>query len=149
VTTPVIDVDFAVPITTISAGMPSIDVAIPGITGPPGSSSKIIVFGTKGNVTGSQAGTIPFYPRIAGDIIRVTAAVSGQASGTTRVDVNINGVTIYTDQTQRPNLNGVGQHFDDGGTAANATFTANDYITVDRDSSGVGATDLIVTVEYE
>lgn len=148
-TTPVIDVDFAVPSTTVSAGMPAVDVAIPGLTGPAGTSKRQVLFGTKGPVVGAAVGTIPFYPRVNGTITRVTAAVSGQTSGATRPDVNINGVSIYTDQAQRPNLASTGQHFDDGGTIGAGTFTDTQAITVDRDSTGVGTTDLIVTVEYE
>lgn len=148
-TIPQIDVDFAIPTAVVEAGMPQADVAIPGIPGPPGTTKQTINFGALGPFSGSQQGRVPFYPRINGVITRVTAAVDAQTSGATRPDVNIDGVSIYTDQTQRPNLNGTGRHFDDGGTIGAGAFTATQPITVDRDSSGVGSEGLIVTVEYE
>lgn len=148
-TLPAIDVDFAVPSASIEVGMPTVDVMIPGLTGPAGSTSKIIVFGNAGTVPPAGGGEIPFYPRVEGDVVRVTAAVSDQTGGVTRVDVDISGVSVYTDQAQRPNLSLTGQHFDDGGTIGNGHFTPTDYITVVRDSVGAGAKNLIVTVEYE
>jgi hypothetical protein len=129
----------------ISVDSPSVDIGVPGLRGATGYQ---IVFGAKGPVF-PGIGTFPFYPRIDGRIVRVTASCATQTSGATVVDVNIDDVSIYTDQSQRPALAGTGRHFDDGGTIGAGAFTATQAITVDRDSAGVGATDLLVTVDYE
>lgn len=146
---PEITVDYAVPTATVAGGTPSVEAAFPGLTGPAGSRTREILFGTKGPIGTPGDGSIGWYPRHSGTITRVTASVSDQASGTTTIDVNISGVTIYTDQSQRPVLASTGRHFDDGGTIANATFTDTDYLTVDRDTIGTSVIDLVVAVEYE
>jgi len=148
-TLPAIDVDFAIPSATIEAGMPAVDVAIPGLTGPAGSQKREVVFGTKGPIATIAVGTIPYPLPFNGVITKVIAACSAQTSGSTLSDVNINDVSIYTDQSQRPNLAGTGRQSDEGGTIGAGSFTAGQFLTVDRDSFGVGLKDWIVTVEYE
>lgn len=133
----------------VATGTPGIDVGVPGLTGPRGPAILFVLFGNAGDVPPPAPGQIPFYPRVAGFIIRVTAALSHQTSGATILDVNISGVSIYNDPLQRPILDQVGQHFVDANAIFNAQFDENDYITVDRDAVGTGAKNLIVTVEYE
>lgn len=129
----------------IDVASPSLTIGVPGQRGPTGHQ---MVFGMYGTVV-PKIGSVGFWPRIAGRVVRVTAAVTTQASGATRPDVNIDGATVFTDQSHRPNLNSTGRHFDDADLVDAGSFTATDYITCDVDTAGVGATDLIVTVEYE
>lgn len=146
-TTAHLDIDLDGPDVNVTVDMPSIDFGVPGLTGPRGATGHDIVFVVFGPVS-VRTGTVGFYPRVNGEITRVTAALSNQLSGTTRPDVNINGVSIFTTQANRPLLASVGRHFDDAGVIEAGTFTDTDYITCDVDAVGTGATDLIVTVEY-
>lgn len=63
------------------------------------------------------------------------------------VDVNRNGTTIYTTQTNRPTI-AVSTQTATGGTAANGSFVAGDYLTVDVDQIGstVAGAELVVVV---
>ena len=126
---------------------PPIDVIETGPQGPPGQTGHVMVFGTQGPVT-AKTGTVGFMPRVNGLITRVTAAVSDQISGATRPDVNVNGTTIFTNQAHRPNLAGIGRHFDDADAIDAPAFTATSYFTADIDVAGNGTKDLIVTVDY-
>jgi len=143
-----LDIDLDGGTVEVAVEMPSVDFGVPGITGPRGPAGHQIVFGMFGPVT-PKVGTLGFYPRIDGTITRVTAAVSAQTSGATRVDVNVGNVTVFTNQANRPNLNSTGRHFDDADAVDDPAFTEFDFITCDVDTAGVGAVDLIVTVEYE
>jgi hypothetical protein len=123
------------------------EVIVRSVAGPRGATGHQVQFGSFGVVV-TKVGTVGFYPRVAGRIVRVTAAVTTQTAGSTRVDINVNGVTVFTDQTHRPNLAGTGRHFDDADSIDAPTFGATDYITCDIDAVGTGVTDLIVTVDY-
>jgi hypothetical protein len=123
---------------------PTVDIGIPGLRGATGHQ---IVFGTQGPVS-VKTGTVGYYPRVPGRIIRVTAAVTNQISGTTRVDVNVTGTTVFTNQAHRPTLASTGRQFDDADTIDAPVFAATDYFTADVDTVGLGTTDLIVTVDY-
>lgn len=131
----------------IEVDSPSLVLDVPG---PRGQTGHQIVFGTQGPVS-TKIGSVGYFPRVGGRIIRVTAAVSTQFSGSTVVDVNIctptTKTTVFTDPNHRPTLASTGRHYDDGQVDA-GVFTAEDYFTCDVDTAGVGTTDLIVTVDY-
>lgn len=131
----------------IEVATPALDLGVPGLTGPQGKTGHQMVWVMFGPVV-PKIGTVGFYPRIPGTITRVTAAVSQQASGTTRPNIKISGTTVFTNPANRPTLNGVGRHYDDADAVDAGAFTATDYLTCDVDTVGTGTEDLIVTVEY-
>ncbi len=64
------------------------------------------------------------------------------------VDVNKNGVTIFTTQANRPQI-AIGEHADDSGTPNVVNLSAGDRLSVDCDQVGstvAGGDDLLVSV---
>lgn len=103
--------------------------------------------GTLSVVAGAARFKFPF----AATIINVTAAVNTAPTGADIIlDVNLNGVTIFTTQANRPRiLAGTFQETVDA--VPDVTAAANDqYLTVDIDQvgSGVAGADLTVFVRY-
>lgn len=129
----------------VSAPQPTIDLTVPGQRGPTGHQMVFVMFGA----VVPKEGTVGFYPRIPGRIVRVTGALTDQASGATRPNIKISGTTVFTNPANRPNLNGTGRHFSDAADVEAGVFGEFDYMTCSVDSAGTGAQDLIVTVEYE
>ena len=87
-----------------------------------------------------------------GDIVNAWASVTNIFTGSSLiVDVNLNGVTIFTTQANRPTIP-AGERRDTAATpdAAAADFVAGDRITVDVDQTGThaAADQLTVGVEY-
>ena len=150
-TTPVIDVDFAVPAAEVAAGMPSVDVSIPGTRGPRGYTPQ--TFGMAGDVS-AKVGEIPWFPRHNGRIVRITASLGAQASGITIVDMihhtpgNPAGSSVFTSSANKPRLTSTGVQFDDGAVDL-PDFGALDWFTMTVDQAGVAAKNLLVDVEYE
>lgn len=66
------------------------------------------------------------------------------------VDLNYNGVSVYTDQSQRPKIL-AGTNSGSGGTATTTTYPAGGYFTLDRDQVGsaVAGSDLVVIVPLQ
>jgi hypothetical protein len=78
----------------------------------------------------------------------VRAAVNtGPTGAALVVDVNKNGTTIYTDQSDRPSIT-AGTNSATGNEPAVTALAAGDYLTVDVDQAGSTAagSDLTVTV---
>ena len=150
-TTPVIDVDFAVPSASVAVGMPSVDVSVPGTRGPSGVSHQN--FGMFGDVS-ARVGEIPWFPRHNGRILRVTASVSAQTSGQTVVDLirhtvaNPAGTSVFTSPGHKPTMSAAGLQFDDGAVDL-PDFGDLDWFTMTVGQAGVGAKNLLVDVEYE
>ena len=97
-------------------------------------------------------GTTEFVVTLPGDIVNVWTSVTNTFTGSSLiVDVNINGVTIFTTQANRPTIL-AGERRDTTGTpdAAAADFVAGDRITVDIDQVGThaAADQITVGVEY-
>lgn len=103
------------------------------------------VTGTLADATGKSR----IYMEQACVVETVRAAVgTAPLGGNEIIDVNRNGTTIYTTQANRPTIAASGNSAL-GGAAANATFAAGDYLTVDVDADGTATTraaDLAVTV---
>lgn len=78
------------------------------------------------------------------DTVRASVGTAPTA-GTVVVDVNRNGTTVYTTQANRPTIATSG-FTALGGAAANDTFSAGDYLTVDVDTVGTSSADLTVVV---
>ncbi|QKW17382.1 hypothetical protein HUT12_23225 [Verrucosispora sp. NA02020] len=77
--------------------------------------------------------------------VRVSAG-TGPASGSVIIDVNRNGTTVYPTQANRPAI-GTGQTTSGKNTLAEVTeIGINDYLTVDVDSAGTGAANLVVQI---
>ncbi|MEM4235002.1 MAG: hypothetical protein QXU75_07625, partial [Candidatus Methanomethylicaceae archaeon] len=70
-------------------------------------------------------------------------------SGTTIIDVNKNGTSIYANQNNRPTLPyNHSSNVVSGGAIGNNTVQAGDLLTFDIDSAASGARDLDITVEF-
>lgn len=111
--------------------------------------TKYLTFAQQGELE-VGTGTFRFYFRTAATIVGVTATVGVAPTGAAvRVDVNKNGVTIFTTQANRPSIAAAGF------VAAEATpdvtaVAAGDYITVDVDVIGstLPGEDLLVEIRY-
>ena len=103
------------------------------------------------SITGAVAvatGKSRIYLEGAYVVETVRAAVNTAPAGAALVvDVNKNGTTIYTDQSDRPSI-AAGTNSATGNDPAVTTLAAGDYLTVDVDQVGSTAAgaDLTVTV---
>ena len=103
------------------------------------------------SITGAVAvatGKSRIYLEGAYVVETVRAAVNTAPTGAALVvDVNKNGTTIYTDQSNRPSI-AAGTNSATGNDPAVTTLAAGDYLTVDVDQVGSTAAgaDLTVTV---
>lgn len=103
------------------------------------------------SITGAVAvatGKSRIYLEGAYVVETVRAAVNTAPTGAALVvDVNKNGTTIYTDQSDRPSI-AAGTNSATGNDPAVTTLAAGDYLTVDVDQVGSTAAgaDLTVTV---
>lgn len=95
-------------------------------------------------------GTSRKYLQYAGDIVAVRASVGTAPTGASiLVDVDKNGTTVFTTQTNRPTI--LASTFTDDTTVIQAgTFAAGDYIRVDIDQIGstIAGSDLVVDIYY-
>lgn len=85
------------------------------------------------------------------NIIGVYAMVNTQPTGAAViVDVNKNGTTIFTTQSNRPQI-AVSTNGDASGTPDVTSITTGDYLTVDVDQIGstVAGSDLVVSVRLQ
>jgi hypothetical protein len=98
----------------------------------------------------AKNGTVRWYPPYAITVVDAVAMVSvAPTGGPIEVDVNKNGVTIFTTQTNRPIIAAAG--FRDVSGAPNVTsLLETDYITIDIDLVGVtvAGDDLVVQIRY-
>lgn len=104
-------------------------------------------FSMAGTLT-TKTGAMRVYMEVACKIHSVRASVGTAPTGVAViVDVNKNGTTAYTTQGNRPTI-AVSTNTATGGTAANDTFAAGDYLTVDVDQIGstVAGAELVVVV---
>lgn len=103
------------------------------------------------SVTGAlavQTGRSRIYLEGTYVIETVRAAVNTAPTGSAVIiDVNKNGTTIYTTQSDRPQIAAAGFSAT-GNNPAVTTFAAGDYLTVDVDQIGstIAGSDLTVTV---
>lgn len=131
----------------------------PTFTGSVLGVEDIVPYSKTGTLT-TGTGTIRYRFPWAATLLGVTAAVNTAPSGTTStpitgaslvLDVNKNGTTIFTTQSNRPNIAS-------GGTATAAeptpdvtSIVAGDYLTVDIDYVGstTAGADLTVIIRYK
>ena len=141
---------------TVSAPTPAV-VEVTGDTtttittaasGPQGPAGTTPIYSRAGQLA-PLVGQGRFYFESACVIGKVRASVGTVPVGDAVViDVNVNGVSIFTDQAQRPSIE-AGTSTDT--STPNRAVNAGDYITVDIDSVGTtnpGA-DLTVTVTIQ
>lgn len=99
------------------------------------SESLLAAFSIDGDIsvrTGAHRVYIPF----AAQITRVSMALGTPPVGASaRPDVNRNGTTIFTTQTNRPTVS-AGTNFGESTTIENGTLASGDYITADIDTIG-------------
>lgn len=104
-------------------------------------------FGVPGTLT-TQNGKSRFYLPWAAVLVAVTASVNTAPTGASViVDVNKNGTTVFTTQSNRPTIAASGFY---SGLVTNpdvTSFAAGDYCTIDVDQIGstVAGADLTVT----
>lgn len=96
---------------------------------------------------GSTPGVFRWYPHANITIVNVVAWVTVADTTTVEVDVNKNGTTIFTTQTNRPIL--LTGNIDTSGTPEVTAVNgpASDYVTVDIDAA-TDAEDLGVQIRY-
>jgi len=96
----------------------------------------------------TKVGSLRVYMEVPCKVQSVRASAGTAPTGATiLVDANKNGTTIYTTQGNRPTI-AISGFTALGGVAANDTFAAGDYLTVDVDQIGstVAGADLVVVV---
>lgn len=97
-----------------------------------------------------NTGALRIYFKRAATILNVYASCSTAPTGASLIlDVNLNGVTIFTTQGNRPTITAAA--FSDLTNAPDVTaVSAGDFITVDIDQIGstVPGADIVVSVEY-
>ncbi len=109
----------------------------------------VFVFGQAGELT-TGTGSTRLYLPFNVDIIKVEASVGTAPTGAAiQVDVNVDGTTIFTTQTNRPIIAASGFH-DESGTVEDDSHTDGQYLTVDIDQVGstIAGSDLTVLVHY-
>lgn len=109
------------------------------------------VFSQGGTLT-TGAGQFRLYNRSGSTrtLHTVTASVGTQPTGSSiLVDVNKNGTTIFTTQSNRPTI-AVSTNEDESGAPDVTSWASGDYLTVDIDQIGstIAGADLTVTVVY-
>jgi hypothetical protein len=104
--------------------------------------------GRKGAVA-LGASTLRWYTQsnktISGIYICLSTASS---SGVVTVDVHMDGITVFTTQTNRPEL-AVAALVSAIETPDVTVFNAGSYLNVEVDAEGTGAADLLVVVRYQ
>ena len=97
-----------------------------------------------------ETGLVRWYPPVAITIVGVRASVNTAPTGASiLVDVNKNGTTIFTTQSNRPEIAAAG-FTDLSGTPDVTGVSIGDYLQVDIDQIGstVAGSNLTVTIEY-
>lgn len=111
--------------------------------------TEFVVFGETGDLE-VKTGTHRFYLPYDVTIIEVEISVGTAPTGAAAiVDVNVNGTTIFTTQTNRPEI-AISGFVDSSVTIEDDTHTDGQYLTVDVDQIGssVAGADLTVVVRY-
>ena len=107
---------------------------------------------SQGGTLTTGTGQFRWYNRTGATrtIQTVTASVGTQPTGASiLVDVNKNGTTIFTTQSNRPTI-AVSTNEDESGAPDVTSLAAGDYLTIDIDQIGstVAGANLVVTVVY-
>lgn len=120
-----------------------------GPQGEPGADAVVSITYTLPGLSYTSSGRARLYFSANCTITAVTASVGTPPTGSSiLVDVNKNGTTIFTTQSNRPEITD-GGHF--SSEVPNiTTLTNGDYLTVDIDQVGsiTPGADLVVVVEY-
>src|SRR6266508_1915560 len=118
--------------------------------GSPPQHRQEITFTRTGALSAPIVGALRWYPSVAITIIGVRASVAtAPVGGSVIADVNKNGVTIFSTQSNRPTI--AAGTFTDLADAINVPAVgATDFLTVDIDQVGptTPGNDLSVTVSY-
>lgn len=112
--------------------------------------TEFIVFGENGDLE-VKTGTHRFYLPYNVTIVEVEISVGTAPTGAAAiVDVNVNGTTIFTTQTNRPEI-AISGFVDSSTTIEDDAHTDGQYLTVDIDQIGstVAGADLTVVIRYE
>ncbi len=112
--------------------------------------SELIVFGETGDLT-VKTGTHRFYLPYGVKIIEVEISVGTAPTGAAAiVDVHVDGVTIFTTPSNRPEI-AISGFVDSSVTIEDDTHTDGQYVTVDIDQIGstIAGADLTVVIRWE
>ena len=112
--------------------------------------TEFIVFGETGDLE-VKTGTHRFYLPYDVKIVEVEISVgTAPTDATVIVDVNVNGTTIFTTPSNRPEI-AISGFVDSSTTIEDDTHTDGQYLTVDVDQIGstIAGADLTVVVRYE
>jgi hypothetical protein len=122
----------------------------PGLVTSRGPAAPItITFSFPGTLYVGAGASRLYMPR-GGTILSVLASVGSAPVGSPIIlDLNLNGTTIYTDQSGRPTI-AAGQNTDLVNPSTVTTFATNSYFTLDVDAVGssFAGADLVVSIEY-
>jgi len=130
--------------TTINAG----NVRGPtGSTGASGPNTQVIPMTYIGNLV-VAAGAVRWYSPANFTISNVIISVATVPTGAdVIVDVNKNGVTLFTTQSARPKIVAGGSNVDTTSVPAITSMVAGDYLTVDIDQVGSSVPGANLTVQ--
>lgn len=116
----------------------------------PSSRYQTAVFGRAGTLI-AETGQGRFYFPRASTIVSAWASVGTAPTGASLiVDVNHNGTTIFTTQSERPTIAASGFYDESGTPDGDVTVAAGEYATVDIDQVGstIAGADLTVGIVY-
>lgn len=119
-----------------------------GATGPTGIGVSFQSFSAPGTLS-IKTGKGRFYAPADFDIAAITVSCGAAPVGQSIVvDINKNGSTIYTNQSNRPSISG-GNFYALATTPNITSISAGDYITVDIDQVGLtfAGSDLTVVLQ--
>jgi hypothetical protein len=105
---------------------------------------------TKTGTLATGTGVARYYFNDSRTLTKVRIGVGTAPTGTNLiVDVNKNGTTIFTTQSNRPEIAASG-FTDESGTVEVTSMAANDYLSVDIDQIGstIAGADLVVNIYY-
>ena len=118
--------------------------------GTPPKHAQDKTFSRTGALTAPLVGVMRWYPGRAITIIGVRATMGSPSSGASViVDVNKNGVSIFSTQSNRPTIP-AGSNTDLADAINLPSVGASDYVTVDIDTAGTTTpgSDLTVDIIY-
>lgn len=119
-----------------------------GVPGPEGPNIEPYTYTAAGPLfVGTGAARVYLDSNYTLETVRIAVGSAPVGLDSIIVDVNKNGLTIYTDQNNRPFL-AESQVTATGNAATGTVFAPGDYMTIDVDSVGSAASgaDLTVTV---
>lgn len=132
------------------AGPPGVDGTdgVDGADGADGANGVTVPVFTVVGVLSVSTYSVRYYPTVNCSIVAVQISVGTAPTGASiKVDVNKNGTTIFTTQSNRPEV-AISNFVDVSGTPDVTAMTTSDYFTIDIDQVGssIAGSDLVVQI---